>query len=104
MRKVISKSTAIKAVVLIFALIGILTVFPARLYSNIWQATGGGEVTSDTLEVHYEQQTVMQEFVSQYERLSSVDIYISNPFSKTLDRALRKSRVFFFFSLTTTSI
>ncbi|MBE5822953.1 MAG: hypothetical protein E7308_02665 [Butyrivibrio sp.] len=78
MRKVISKSTAIKAVVLIFALIGILTVFPARLYSNIWQATGGGEVTSDTLEVHYEQQTVMQEFVSQYERLSSVDIYISN--------------------------
>ncbi len=78
MRKVISKSTAIKAVVLIFALIGILTVFPARLYSNLWQATGGGEVTSDTLEVHYEQQTVMQEFVSQYERLSSVDIYISN--------------------------
>ena len=78
MRKVISKSTAIKAVVLIFALIGILTVFPARLYSNLWQAPGGGEVTSDTLEVHYEQQTVMQEFVSQYERLSSVDIYISN--------------------------
>ena len=77
MRKVISKSTAIKAVVLIFALIGILTVFPARLYSNIWQATGGGEVTSDTLEVHYEQQTVMQEFVSQYERLSSIDIYIA---------------------------
>ncbi len=77
MRKVISKSTAIKAVVLIFALIGILTVFPARIYSSLWQAPGGGELTNDTVPVYFEQQTVMQEFVSQYKRLSSIDLYIT---------------------------
>ncbi len=77
MRKVISKSTAIKAVVLIFALIGILTVFPARLYSSLWQAPGGGELTSDSQLVHVEYQTNLQQFVAQYERLSSIDVYIT---------------------------
>ncbi|MBP3814206.1 MAG: hypothetical protein ILA12_06080, partial [Butyrivibrio sp.] len=77
MRKVISKSTAIKAVVLIFALIGILTVFPARLYSSLWQAPGGGDLTTDSQLVHLEYQTNLQEFVTQYERLSSVDVYIT---------------------------
>ncbi|RKM59817.1 hypothetical protein D6855_08500 [Butyrivibrio sp. CB08] len=78
MRKVINKSTAIRAVVLIFALIGILTIFPARLYSSIWQAQGGGELTADTKLVNYEHDTTMQEFVAQYERLSSIDVYIQN--------------------------
>lgn len=77
MRKVISKCTAIRAVMIIFALIGILTIFPARLYTSLWQAPAGGEVTSDTKLVHYEYQTTMQEFVTQYERLSSIDVYIS---------------------------
>lgn len=77
MRKVINKSTAIRAVLLIFALIGILSIFPARLYTRIWQAPGGGELTSDTIMVHLEHQTSMQEFVAQYERLSSIDVYIS---------------------------
>ncbi|MBP3278952.1 MAG: hypothetical protein J6M44_08355 [Butyrivibrio sp.] len=77
MRKVISKSTAIKAVGLIFALIGILTVFPARLYSSLWQAPGGGDLTTDSQLVHLEYQTNLQEFVTQYERLSSVDVYIT---------------------------
>lgn len=80
MRKVISKSTAIKAVVLIFALIGILTVFPARLYSSLWQAPGGGDLTADSQLVHLEYQTNRQQFVTQYERLSSIDVYITEMF------------------------
>ena len=80
MRKVISKSTAIKAVVLIFALIGILTVFPARLYSSLWQAPGGGDLTEDSQLVHLEYQTNRQEFVTQYDRLSSIDVYITEMF------------------------
>ncbi len=78
MRKVISTSTAIRAVVLIFALIGILSIFPARLYTSVFTSTGGGEITSETRMVNVEHETLMQSFVTQYDRLSSVDVYLSD--------------------------
>ena len=78
MRKVINTATAIRAVVLIFALIGILTIWPARLYTHVWQAPEGGELTSQTYVVNYESGALMQEFVTHYDRLSSIDIYIDN--------------------------
>ncbi len=77
MRKIISKSTAIKAVVLIFALIGILAVFPARVFTGVLSTTGGGELLPETRLIHHEYNNVMQEFVAQYDRLSSVDVYVS---------------------------
>lgn len=77
MRKVINKSTAIRAVVLIFALIAILAIYPVRLFTSVWQAPGSGEITTLTKLINYESMPIMQEFTAQYERLSSVDIYVS---------------------------
>ncbi len=76
MRKIINKSTAIKAVVLIFALIGILMIFPVRVFTGLWQSSGGGEVLPESSLVNFEYNLTMQEFVAQYDRLSSVDVYI----------------------------
>ena len=47
MRKVISKSRAIKIVTLIFALIGILAVFPVRVFTQTLQTSGGGTIVSE---------------------------------------------------------
>lgn len=43
-------------------------------------------------------------FQKYFYHVLAADIYTSNPFSKTLDRALRTRGVFFFLSLTTTSV
>ncbi len=78
MRKVINKSTAIRAVVLIFALIGILSIFPARLFSTVLETSGGGELFGESEPIGFEHGSISQVFVSQYERLSSIDVYVTN--------------------------
>ena len=77
MRKIISKSTGIKAVVLILALIGILLIWPIRVFTTTLQTSGGGTIVGETDYIFIEKDNLMQEFVAQYDRLSSVDVYVT---------------------------
>ncbi len=77
MRTIISKSAAVRYVVLIFALIGILAVWPVRVFTQTLQTSGGGQILTDEQRgVNIENGDFMQEFVAQYERLSSLDVYV----------------------------
>ncbi|MCR5404743.1 MAG: hypothetical protein K6E91_13135 [Butyrivibrio sp.] len=77
MRKIINKSTAIKAVVLIFALIAILLVFPIRVFTTVLETGGGGTVVGESDHIMTGNNNLMQEFVTQYDRLSSIDVYVT---------------------------
>ncbi len=77
MRKIISKSTAIRYVVLIFALIAILSIWPVRVFSSVLQTSGGGTIIDEPMLVNFEHGNYMQEFVARYDRLSSVDVYLT---------------------------
>ncbi|MCR5557768.1 MAG: hypothetical protein K6F75_09455 [Butyrivibrio sp.] len=57
-------------------LIAILSIWPFRLWSNIKGFTGGGELVEPSEYVNFEY-TIVQKFVTQYDRLSSIDLYIS---------------------------
>ena len=76
MRKTITKKTAIRACVLIFVLIAILSIFPFRIWTGISGFSAGGERVESSEYVNYEY-TLVQKFITQYDRLSSVDLYIS---------------------------
>ncbi len=77
MRKVISKSRAIKIVTLIFALIGILAVFPVRVFTQTLQTSGGGTIVSESEPINIEHNRYSQSFIAQYDRLSSLDVYVT---------------------------
>lgn len=77
MRKIINKSTAIRAVVLIFALIAILLVFPIRVFTSVLSTSGGGAIVGESDHIMVGNNNLMQEFVTQYDRLSSVDVYVT---------------------------
>lgn len=77
MRKIISKSTAVKAVVLVLALIGILLIWPLRIFSSVLETSAGGTIVGETHGINFEHENIMQEFVTQYDRLSSVDVYVT---------------------------
>ncbi|WP_024867397.1 O-antigen ligase family protein [Butyrivibrio sp. FCS014] len=77
MRTTISKSTAVRAVIIAFALIGILTIWPFRLFTAVTQTSGGGTIVSESDYINFERGKIMQEFVAQYNRLSSVDVYVT---------------------------
>ena len=53
MRKVISKSRAIKIVTLIFALIGILAIFPVRVFTQTLETSGGGTIVGETEGINF---------------------------------------------------
>ncbi len=76
MRKIISKSTAIRYVVLIFALIGILAIWPCRIFTGLLETSGGGTIVDGPQLVNFEYGNYMQEFIAQYDRLSSVDVFV----------------------------
>ena len=76
MRKIISKKTAIRACVLIFVLIAILTVWPFRIWTGIKGFSAGGELVGPSDYVNFEY-TIVQKFVTRYDRLSSIDLYVS---------------------------
>ena len=78
MRKVISKSRAIQIVTLIFALIGILAVFPVRVFTQTLETSGGGTIVAESEGINMEHNRIYQTFVAQYDRLSSVDVYVTN--------------------------
>lgn len=81
MRQIISKKTGAKIVVMLLALIAVLSIWPFRVWTNIYNYSAGGELVETTeekakFECHY-----LQKFVTQYDRLSSVDIYVSEMFN-----------------------
>ena len=76
MRKTLSKNAAIRAVVLALALIGILAIWPLRLFTVTLGTSGGGTIVSESEYINYENNNLMQEFVAQYDRLSSIDVYV----------------------------
>ena len=76
MRKIISKSTAIRYVVLIFALIGIMAIWPCRIFTGLLETSGGGTIVDGPQLVNFEYGNYMQEFIAQYDRLSSVDVFV----------------------------
>ncbi len=78
MRKVTNKAAAIRAVVLIFALMGILLIFPIRAFTGILQVSEGGENAGSSEYINFEHPGPMQEFTAQYDRLSSVDVYVTD--------------------------
>lgn len=78
MRKVVSKSRAIQIVTLIFALIGILIIFPVRLFTQTLETSGGGTIVGETEGINVEHNRIYQTFIAQYDRLSSVDVYVTN--------------------------
>ena len=77
MRKVISRATAVRAVVLIFALIGILLIFPIRIFTTTLATSGGGTYVRESDPINVERGALTQEFVAQYDRLSSIDVYVA---------------------------
>ncbi|WP_029323177.1 O-antigen ligase family protein [Butyrivibrio sp. AE3004] len=76
-RKVVYKGTAIRAVIIIFAVIAILSVFPFRIWQRTITEKGGGEIVqiSDRVNDYHD---IVQKFIAQYDRLESIDIYVDN--------------------------
>ena len=77
MRKVIYKSNAIKAVILILAVIAIISVFPLRVWNTTITSTGGGTIAGESGEVN-DSTDVVQRFVAQYDRIGSIDVYVTS--------------------------
>ncbi len=77
MRTIISKSTAVRYVVLIFALIGILMIWPVRIFTQVLETSAGGQIVDEPQLINVENGEYMQEFVACYDRLSSLDVYIT---------------------------
>ena len=67
---------AISITTILLALVAILSIFPLRIWTNVKEYSAGGEYTQDSGVINYEY-TLMQKFVTQYDRLSSVDVYVS---------------------------
>lgn len=76
MRQIISRKTAITITTILLALVAILSIFPLRIWTNVKEYSAGGEYTQDSGVINYEY-TLMQKFVTQYDRLSSIDVYVS---------------------------
>ncbi|WP_029231903.1 O-antigen ligase family protein [Butyrivibrio sp. VCB2006] len=76
MRQIISKKTAITLTALLITLVAILSIFPFRIWTGVQEYSAGGKFTENSGVVNYEY-TLMQKIVAQYDRLSSVDVYVS---------------------------
>lgn len=74
-RRVVYRSAAIRAVIILFAALLILSVFPLRIWQRTIVEKGGGDIvqTSDRVNDYFD---VVQKFIAQYDRLESVDIYV----------------------------
>ncbi len=77
MRKIVKKDKAFKIIVLIIALMAILTVFPLRIWTMTNGASSGGTIISESEHINFEN-SIRQQFITQYDRLSSIDVYVTN--------------------------
>ena len=76
MRNIIDKKTAIKVCTLIISLIAILTIWPFRIWTGVSSFTAGGELVETSEYINYEA-SIEQKFITRYERLSAIDVYVS---------------------------
>lgn len=76
MRKIVDRKTAYRAVLLIFALLAVLSIWPCRLWTEVMETSAGGTRMEEDLEVNPDH-IYTQRFVARYDRLNSVDVYIS---------------------------
>lgn len=77
MRKVIDKKTACRVVVLLLALLAVLSIFPFRIWTKVDSFSAGGEIVDQSGMINIESR-LSQKFVTQYERLSSIDVYVTS--------------------------
>ena len=67
--------------VMLLALVAVLSIWPFRVWTNVQQSTGGGEfveMAEGKAKIDY---NYRQSFVTQYDRLSSIDVYIGEMFT-----------------------
>ncbi len=76
MRRIINSKTAVRIIVLFFMLIMVASIWPLRLWKAGASFSGGGELVKTDAYVNFEN-TIQQEFIAQYNRLGSVDLYVS---------------------------
>ncbi len=76
MRKVVNKSSAITTVILIIALMAILAIFPARLFTTTKTITGGGTICGSS-EIINSGTDVVQRFVAAYDRIDNIEVNVT---------------------------
>ena len=76
-RKVVYRTTAIRAVILAFALLAIVSIFPLRIWQRTVTEKGGGEIVQVSERIN-DYHDVVQKFIAQYDRLESIDIYVDS--------------------------
>lgn len=76
MRRAIRVSEAIRAVIVILAVLAVLSVFPCRIWQRTVTETAGG-VRMEVSEQVNDDLDVVQTIIAQYDRLESVDVYVS---------------------------
>lgn len=76
MRHIITKKTAIEVIILLLTLICIMTIWPLRIFTDTFEYSAGGNLLEESVTVTFEFNAV-QKFVTRYERLRSVDVYVS---------------------------
>ncbi|SCY25747.1 O-antigen ligase family protein [Butyrivibrio sp. INlla14] len=77
MRKIISKKTGAKIVVMLLTLLVVLSIWPFRVWTDVKEYSAGGEYVGATEQNASFERSYLQNFITQYDRLSSIDVYIS---------------------------
>lgn len=77
MRHILTKKTAIEVIVLLLALMCIMTIWPLRIFTDTIESKDNGSLLDESLMVNVENSS-MQKFVTRYDRLKSVDVYVSD--------------------------
>ncbi|WP_026671038.1 O-antigen ligase family protein [Butyrivibrio sp. AE3006] len=75
-RTVVTKQTAARAVIILFALLTVLSVFPFRIWQRTISEHSDAEVTSVSDRVN-DYHDVVQKFIAQYDRIESIDVFVN---------------------------
>ena len=75
-RTVVTKQTAARAVIILFALLTVLSVFPFRIWQRTISEHVDAEVTSVSDRVN-DFHDVVQKFIAQYDRIESIDVFVN---------------------------
>lgn len=76
MRRIIDKKTAFRAVLALLTIIAVFSIWPYRLWTNVVESYEGGN-RCDVDQIVNPDNRVAQKFVAQYDRISSVDVYVT---------------------------
>ncbi|SFC76339.1 O-antigen ligase family protein [Butyrivibrio sp. YAB3001] len=76
MRRVINKLAAIRIIVLLLTLVAVLSIWPFRVWTAVSKFHTGG-APAENSELIRSDDRLLQKFVIQYDKLSSIDLYVS---------------------------